>query len=602
MKLFRVRIKFLRPHRSIAEFNPIESNTNFMILTGKNGSGKTQLLEALDNGSVQVDSIKPTETIYFNYIDFKIENEREYSQQALAQELREEWNLFTKNRNPTVQQSLKSIRQKAFNPEEEESLKKIAEEHTKPLLKLGKQDINSNELYEKFCSYKSKITDYFSRDPMQGQQFNTMQQLLKKTNGFVDGITQEEFNRMYIPINLKKSFLPSNMGKIFLRYRIKEYEEFLEKVDHAGSEPVNKLREESAANFLMKNGKITPWDYINSILKAYSGFDYILSFPDRFAFDQYAHQGRSFLPKLANEQKNVEIDYQSLSSGEHTLFALALCLFKTNSDNLFPKLLLLDEVDSSLHPSMIENLFRVIKDVFLQNGTKVMLTTHSPTTIALAEEESIFVVNKEGKARIEKSSKNNALKILTESLATVDKGLKLFDQISRKKLSIITEGNNIEYIRRAIELFSVENEPKIDLLTAFQHRSSKSQLKTLFDFFTLAKPDKKVLFVWDSDFTSKFEEKNNTYGFVFEKNPSRLKNTGIESLFADEHLDKFVSKTTDSDGKLVSVHITGDKKQEFKRFILSDGDSEAFNKFRPLIQKINEMLTEDQISKSASMI
>ena len=573
-----------------------------MILTGKNGSGKTQLLEALDNGNVQVDSIKPTETIYFNYIDFKIENEREYSQQALAQELREAWDLFTKNRNPTVQQSLKSIRQKIFNPEEEESLKKIAEEHTKPLLKLSRQDIDSNELYEKFCSYKNKITDYFSRDPMQGQQFNTVQQLLKKTNGFVDGITQKEFNRMYIPINLKKSFLPSNMGKIFLRYRIKEYEEFLERVDHAGSEPVNKLREESAANFLMKNGKITPWDYINNILKAYSGFDYILSFPDRFASDQYAHQSGSFLPKLANEQKNVEIDYQSLSSGEHTLFALALCLFKTNSDNLFPKLLLLDEVDSSLHPSMIESLFRVIKDVFLQNGTKIMLTTHSPTTIALAEEESIFVVNKEGKARIEKSSKNNALEILTESLATVDKGLKLFDQISRKKLSIITEGNNIEYIRKAIELFSVENEPKIDLLTAFQHRSGKSQLKTLFDFFTLAKPDKKVLFVWDSDFTSTFEEKNNTYGFVFEKNPSKLKNTGIESLFADEHLDRFVSKTADSDGKLVSVHITGDKKQEFKRFILSNGNSEAFNKFRPLIQKINEMLTEDQISKSTSMI
>ena len=587
-------MKFIQPHRSITEFNPIESNTTFMILTGKNGSGKTQLLEALDNGSVQVDSIKPTETVYFNYIDFKIENEREYNQQALKQELQEAWNLFTKNRNPVIQQSLKRIKQKTLNPEEEERLKKIAGESTKPLLKLSRQDIDKKELYEKFCSYKSNIANFLSRDSMQGQQINTMQQLLKKTNGFVDEITQEEFNRVYIPINLKKSFLPLNIGKIFLRYRIKEYEEFLERVDNAGNESVNKVREESAAYFLMKNGEITPWSFINNILKTYSGFDYILSFPDRFDSNLYAHQSGSFLPKLTNEQKNVEIDYQSMSSGEHTLFALALCLFKTNSDNLFPKLLLLDEVDSSLHPSMIENLFRVIKDVFLQNGTKVMLTTHSPTTIALAEEESIFVVNKEGNVRIEKSSKNNALEILTEGLATVDKGLKLFDQISRKELSIISEGNNIEYIRKAIKLFSAENEPKIDLLTAFQHRSSKTQLKTLFDFFTLAKPDKKVLFVWDSDFTSNFEEKNNTYGFVFEKNPSKLKSTGIETLFTDEYLERFVSKTTDSDGKLVSFHLAGNKKQEFKSYILSNGDSETFNKFGPLIQKINEVLAEDQ--------
>ena len=148
---------------------------------------------------------------------------------------------------------------------------------------------------------------------------------------------------------------------------------------------------------------MTPWDFINNILKTYSGFDYTISSPDKFNFDRYAYQQtRPFIPKLKNERKNVQIDYQSLSSGEHTLFALALCLFKTSSDNLFPKLLLLDEVDSSLHPSMIENLFRVIKDVFLQNGTKVILTTHSPTTIALVEEESIFVVNKEGRNRIEK--------------------------------------------------------------------------------------------------------------------------------------------------------------------------------------------------------
>ena len=54
------------------------------------------MLEALDNGSTQVDSIKSTQTVYFNYTDFKIENEHEYNQQAFAQELEKAWNLLVK--------------------------------------------------------------------------------------------------------------------------------------------------------------------------------------------------------------------------------------------------------------------------------------------------------------------------------------------------------------------------------------------------------------------------------------------------------------------------------------------------------------------------
>ena len=594
-----MKIEFKQPHLSITEFDPIESNINFMILTGKNGSGKTQLLEALDNGSAQIDSIKPTQTVYFNYTDFKIENEREYNQQALVQELEKAWDLFTKNRNNfIIQQSLKNIKRKTLQPEEQEKLKKIAKEKTKPLFSLNKYDIGENELYEKLCNYKNEIENFFSRDAIQNQPANNLQTLLKITD-FPDEITQAEFKKMYTPTNLKKNFLPSSIGKIFLRYRIKEYEEFMERVDKADNVYADRLRKQCADDFLKKNGGMAPWDFINSILKTYSGFDYTISFPDKFDFDRYSYQQTSsFIPKLKNERKDIQIDYQSMSSGEHTLFALALCLFKTSSDNLFPKLLLLDEVDSSLHPSMIENLFRVIKDVFVQNGTKVMLTTHSPTTIALAEEKSIFVVNKEGRNRIEKTSKNKALEILTENLATIDQGLKLFDQISKKELSIISEGNNIEYIKKAIELFSTNNAPKIYLLTGFEHKSGKSQLKTLFDFFAIAKPDKKVLFVWDSDFTTNFEEKNNTYGFVLEKNLSSKveRSTGIESLFNDEYVEGFVSKTTNSSGEITGLHFEGNKKQEFKNHILLNGDTETFKNFQPLIQKINELLAKDQTS------
>ena len=104
--------------------------------------------------------------------------------------------------------------------------------------------------------------------------------------------------------------------------------------------------------------------------------------------------------------------------------------------------------------------------------------------------------------------------------------------------------------------------------------------------------------MWDSDFTTNFEEKNNTYGFVLEKNLSSKveRSTGIESLFNDEYVEGFVSKTTNSSGEITGLHFEGSKKQEFKNHILLNGDTETFKNFQPLIQKINELLAKDQTS------
>lgn len=54
------------------------------------------------------------------------------------------------------------------------------------------------------------------------------------------------------------------------------------------------------------------------------------------------------------------------------------------------KLLLLDEFDNTLNPSLIEALFIVIKEFFIDKGTMVIITTHSPVTISLAPEYTQF--------------------------------------------------------------------------------------------------------------------------------------------------------------------------------------------------------------------
>ncbi len=51
-----MRLSFLRVHKSIASF-PETELPNFVVLTGVNGAGKSHLLEAIENGSMQIDDI-----------------------------------------------------------------------------------------------------------------------------------------------------------------------------------------------------------------------------------------------------------------------------------------------------------------------------------------------------------------------------------------------------------------------------------------------------------------------------------------------------------------------------------------------------------------
>ena len=90
-----------------------------------------------------------------------------------------------------------------------------------------------------------------------------------------------------------------------------------------------------------------------------------------------------------------------------------MAVYNASSGGKFPKVVLLDEPDAFLHPSMIKSFLDVIENVFIgEKNIKVVITTHSPSTIGLCNESSLFIMNKGGN-RIEKVTKDKALKVLT---------------------------------------------------------------------------------------------------------------------------------------------------------------------------------------------
>ena len=133
---------------------------------------------------------------------------------------------------------------------------------------------------------------------------------------------------------------------------------------------------------------------------------------------------------------------------------MALCLTSFNHylGRRRPRLLLLDELDAVLHPSMVAALVATLKSLFVQHGTKVLMTSHAAMTVAALDENDIFrVVRSDGHVSVSRATRAEAISELSEGLATVDAGLRIA-AYDAAKVTILTEGHNARHLRRWVEL------------------------------------------------------------------------------------------------------------------------------------------------------
>lgn len=155
-----------------------------------------------------------------------------------------------------------------------------------------------------------------------------------------------------------------------------------------------------------------PWDLMNKVLDESIGGKFRFRIPDKdsFAYDYYAtlEEVSTARPVVAND----------LSAGEQTLMWMALIIFNMlyskSSGQLPPKLLLLDEPDVFLHPKMAKNLYLLLEAVVSTFDTVVVITTHSPTTVALASDEASIVTMSDGVLNI--ADKDYAIAKLLDGL------------------------------------------------------------------------------------------------------------------------------------------------------------------------------------------
>lgn len=421
-----LRLRWLKNHLSIGQFNSYEL-PDFSIITGLNGSGKTHLLNAIQNGAVQIVgqgsdmSLTTSEISYYNFNSLSPNNSEDAS--------------F--NVSNVYQQFLDRLDELKFT---------IKQNYIVTFQRLG---LNDYDDYFDFESFKltQDIDSLDIKDNIKEELIRTIPSIemglvtdLKSRYQSWLNISKLSFNELIkisnfnihkiSLINTAPSIFQQSFSQLFLRYQDLITVNKLIKLDFEekgdGPKPL------SDEEFISTHGE-PPWKIVNGILKD-AGLDFHITHPE-------GHRLIKFMPKLLKLSTGQEVKFNTLSSGEKILMSFAFCVFYSIDDRNTvnkPKLLLLDEVDASLHPKMSKQLLDVIvSNIVQRQGIKVIMATHSPSTVALAPDDALMV-KKQGSSVLEPISKDEALNILTSGIPTLS-----IDISGRKQ--VFVESKNDEH-------------------------------------------------------------------------------------------------------------------------------------------------------------
>jgi ABC-type multidrug transport system ATPase subunit len=338
-----LQVKIFKKHKSINP--PCEFDfPSFSVLTGKNGSGKTHLLEAIAN--IQKSEIYINGNLVKNirYIGFNGLNpnfEESCDPQKITQYIKSTWSQYNKAKESRV----------------------------------NNQRLEQNNL--------NLILRFVADENMKRYIINTVE----VTGKLYDQLTEEDFaDNFDISYMGHNDFFTAQFALIFKNYHRRQEENSLNEYYVSKGQKVSKpfLSKEDFEN---KYG-IPPWEFVNKIL-----FDtqipYEVNSPVGTRLDS------NFNFRLKDRIAGFAISPNDLSTGEKVLMSLALAIYNSGGDLGKPQVLLLDEPDAGLHPSMSKMMVDVLyKNIVLENKIPTIISTHLPTTIIASEGISIYKMDR----------------------------------------------------------------------------------------------------------------------------------------------------------------------------------------------------------------
>ena len=588
-----MKLEYLKAYKSLQNADQITGCKlpDLTVLTGLNGSGKSHFLEAIAEGHIRCDGIDLSSISLMSHTDL-------FKKQAKADDIKAACDEFLNGKASDGKQWKRKIRDIYFehlgwSDASDHHLLVEKSDTTKPIWKITKGDVNPM-LWEKVNAFKSDIGQNVFGNP-EFQKF-PFHDYIKQTYLSFGRVTQEQgfhYSQFIDIVGMQKLL---ELTQLFTAFQTKQeayaHDQYMS--NRSGK------RTEYVAEF--EDGNVKPWVPLNQALAELAN---ATGDPDIFNFQITNPDDRDWQAeaqaKIVNKSTGGKIQFDDLSSGEKVIFSLVVMAAGDQATLIPPKLLLLDEIDATLHPSMIQMMMGIIQSVFLARGTKVILATHSPTTISLMDDAAVHLM-KPGQAtpKIEPTTRADALHVLTEGYATLQ-DLISFNEANTDYV-VLSEGRNCQFLKKAQSYFDPEGRITILDIKDF----GAEQLREIYKFLKTVNRTKQFVTVWDCDYRMKrdrddagnvrkdnngetiyvprnlaaLEQDGDRYNraYVFRKNEHSEYSRGIENLFNAANTEPL--ELGAHDGK------TPTNKQAFERAVLNLDSEDVFANFRPLFEFI----------------
>lgn len=408
-----MKLSFQQEHKSILSFQTTEISTDFVVITGINGAGKTHLLEAIENGAIKVDGIQQgsPQIRRFHHSEIKASDNRDANPSQLWNERQQLWPELEKKINSYWIDIRKNLASHGITSELTVNRETVLQWTAKELIEITGDETRGNNAFRNLSNSKTSCDRAILKRWTNDQHKSSLAKTLRNNcpNAL---LLNNELLEKYIPLDWKPTgIFQQNFAALFASYH-RQWEcnrknRFYATVD--GSSDLWLSNEE----FVAKYGG-PPWETINLIL-AEANLPLEVNYPTG-DYDQ------PFILKLHHKELDKEIQYTDLSSGEKIIISLAHCLYYANSKNstlTLPKLLLLDEPDAPLHPSMARSFMNVIERVLVkEKNVKVIMTTHSPSSVVFAPEGSVYRLDRQPR-KLTPCTTSTAVSLLTDGFSSV---------------------------------------------------------------------------------------------------------------------------------------------------------------------------------------
>lgn len=452
-----MRLVFNRTFKSLTKFDAIEI-PELTIITGVNGAGKSHLLEAIQNNAISIDDVTPNQPNgpqpirRFDSNTLVPQDTGPFSAAQIAQEQSNFWTEIKQHREPHLNQVRDALRHFGVSTLDQYSIKELLALQPEDLQKIGIDAGIASQIKSTIANTAANADEHvknmFVRNDPQNRS-KLISSIAKSSRVPIFSMEEDDFFRDYPKLWQPTDLFQQSFARLFSAYQRQWSQNKLKELARKEGENVDFLSNEQ---FISKHG-IAPWEFLNHILSV-AELDFRINEP-------YKWDDRPYEPVLTDIKRNIRVKFNDLSSGERILMSFALCLYHAkdkNSSADFPKVILFDEIDAPLHPSMTRSLLRTIKQTLVDElKIKVILTTHSPSTVALAPSESIYVMHKHGENRLRATSKDAALGILTSGVPT------LSVNYENRRQVFVESRYDVQYYNHLYDLSKSELDPEISI-------------------------------------------------------------------------------------------------------------------------------------------